>query len=822
MNDPVSAQSQTRGAALSALIAALGAALVLVVFVLPGIPVGESAPVMPVDDAYIHFQYARQLATGQGYAYNTGQPPTSGATSLIYPYLLAAGYALGFTGLTLGRWATALGLGALAASAWLAGSLARRFGASDGVRLWVTALFALTGSMAWHAVSGMETLLVVLGVLLTLDRFAAGRVIPLALAAALLAATRPEGSIMALTAGAAFALRDLLAQRLSVQHLTLLLPVLVTGVQPLLNLLLTGSLSASGGQAKSLLSMVPFYPDVVVGRIAEQFGRAWLELVTGAGQFDVVYLPPLLGTTAIAGAVIALRRRAHWLTLALIAAWIVGVFALIATLDTAFWHFKRYQMPLLALAFPLVGAFVTALRPRALRFGLMALWLAAAVWTFASFAGHYAMNARSVAAQPLAMARWIAANTAPDALIAVHDVGMIRYLGGRTTHDMVGLTTEGAADYWRHGPGAVAERLIRARPDDVASYPDARGLDYIAATRLYGALLADFPAEYDARYNVALGSPLQGVYAPDYTGLERQQSPQQPVTNQAVAALTLVDTVNVADLESETAHDYSWSDARREDGFATEVYDQPTLATDQALVDGGRRINGFEAFTLATQPGRDALLITRVHPVTAGTLTLYADGQRIGTRWLTPAPGHWLELMTRIPAEAVTSAETVIRIDVDTPDGHYMPYYHWLYQGDVQIEPAPESALATFQPDALLLVEAALRVEGARLIADLTWWGSGAAQGDYVRFVHVYDSLDAPPVGQTDTRPLDGSYTPGNWLAGAFHEQVVVELGANARGTFTVAVGFYDPVTFARLTPVATALDVRDSRLILGEIQAGG
>jgi hypothetical protein len=568
--------------------------------------------------------------------------------------------------------------------------------------------------------------------------------------------------------------------------------------------------------------MVPFYPDVVLGRIAEQFGRAWLELLTGVGQFDVLYLPPLLGLGALAGAVIALRRRSQWLTLALIAAWIVGVFALVATLDTAFWHFKRYQIPLLALAFPLAGALVTVLRPRALRVGLMALWLAAAVWTFASYASHYAMNARSVAAQPLAMARWIAANTAPDALIAVHDVGMIRYLGGRTTHDLVGLTTEGAADYWRHGPGAVAERLIRARPDYVASYPDARGLDYIAATRLYGERLAAFPAEYDARFNVALGSPLQGVYAPDYTGLERQQTPQQPVTRQAVAALTLVDSLNVADLESEAAHDYAWSDARREDGFATEVYDQTTLATDQALVDGGRRINGSEAFTLATQPGRDALLVTRVHPMTAGTLTIYADGQRVGTRWLLPAPGHWLELMTHIPAEHVAGTETAFRIDVDTPGGYYMPYYHWLYQGEIDSQPTPESALATFQPDALLLVEAALRVDGSRLIADLTWWGSGAAQGDWVRFVHVYDSLDAPPIAQTDTRPLDGSYAPGNWLAGAFHEQVVVELAANARGTYTVAVGFYDPVTFARLTPAATALEVRDSRLILGEIQAGG
>jgi hypothetical protein len=632
---------------------------------------------------------------------------------------------------------------------------------------------------------------------------------------------------MALTAVAAFALRGLLARRrrvryLTARHLTLVLPVLVTGVQPLLNQLLTGSLSASGGQAKSLLSMVPFYPDVVIGRIAEQFGRAWLELLTGVGQFEIAYLPPLLGLAAVIGAVIALRRRAHWLVLALIAVWIVGVFVLIATLDTAFWHFKRYQMPLLALAFPLAGVLVAALRPRALRFGLMALWLAAAVWTFASFAGHYAMNARSVAVQPLAMARWIAANTAPDAVIAVHDVGMIRYLGGRTTHDMVGLTTEGAAEYWRHGPGAVAERLIRARPDYVASYPDARGLDYVAATRLYGDRQEAFPAEYDARYNVALGSPLQGVYAPDYTGLERQHTPQRPVTRQAVAALTLVDALNVADLESETAHDYSWLDARCEDGFATEVYDQTTLATDQALVDGGRRINGSETFTLTTQPGRDALLVTRVHPVNAGTLKIYANDQLIGTRWLSPAPGHWLELMTRIPAEHITGTETVIRIDVDTPSGHYMPYYHWLYQGDVQAEAVPDSALAAFQPDALLLVEAALRVDGTRLIADLTWWGSGAAQGDWVRFVHVYDDLAAPPFAQTDTRPLDGTYAPGNWLAGAFHEQVVVELGANARGTFTVAVGYYDPVTFARLTPTATTLDVRDSRLILGEIHAGG
>jgi hypothetical protein len=60
--------------------------------------------IMPLDDVYIHFQYAKQLALGLPYQYNTGQPPTSGATSLIYPYLLAIGYKIGFTELWLGLW----------------------------------------------------------------------------------------------------------------------------------------------------------------------------------------------------------------------------------------------------------------------------------------------------------------------------------------------------------------------------------------------------------------------------------------------------------------------------------------------------------------------------------------------------------------------------------------------------------------------------------------------------------------------------------------------------------------------------------------------
>ena len=52
----------------------------------------------------------------------------------------------------------------------------------------------------------------------------------------------------------------------------------------------------------------------------------------------------------------------------MIVLWLLAGTAAISTLDTAFWHFKRYQMPLIALFFPLAGwgwAFVYARLRRA-------------------------------------------------------------------------------------------------------------------------------------------------------------------------------------------------------------------------------------------------------------------------------------------------------------------------------------------------------------------------------------------------------------------------------------------------------------------------
>ncbi|MBZ0275533.1 MAG: hypothetical protein K8I60_05285, partial [Anaerolineae bacterium] len=89
---------------------------VFLVYALTSLAAGRGEFVLPMDDVYIHFQYARQMAVGQPYVYNPGLPPSSGATSFLYPYILAVGYLAGFRDLNLGLWALIVGALALAGS----------------------------------------------------------------------------------------------------------------------------------------------------------------------------------------------------------------------------------------------------------------------------------------------------------------------------------------------------------------------------------------------------------------------------------------------------------------------------------------------------------------------------------------------------------------------------------------------------------------------------------------------------------------------------------------------------------------------------------
>jgi hypothetical protein len=59
----------------------------------------------PLDDVFIHFDFARSTARGHPFEWIAGNGYSSGNTSLLYPFVLAAGYVAGFRDLRLMVWA---------------------------------------------------------------------------------------------------------------------------------------------------------------------------------------------------------------------------------------------------------------------------------------------------------------------------------------------------------------------------------------------------------------------------------------------------------------------------------------------------------------------------------------------------------------------------------------------------------------------------------------------------------------------------------------------------------------------------------------------
>ncbi|NJL96082.1 MAG: hypothetical protein HC915_21290 [Anaerolineae bacterium] len=198
---------------------------------------------LPLDDAYIHLQYARQMASGTPYAYNPGDAATSGATSFVYTPLLALGYGLGFRALDLSIWAVGLGLLCVLASAWLVYRSVRWSGGGLALSLLMGLAFAANGVFIWSAFSGMETALVMCMTLAVLEAYQARAGRRAALLAGLAALVRPELALVALSTALALAWN----WRHSPQRWRCLSwPTLAVLVQPLVNWAVTGSTSASG------------------------------------------------------------------------------------------------------------------------------------------------------------------------------------------------------------------------------------------------------------------------------------------------------------------------------------------------------------------------------------------------------------------------------------------------------------------------------------------------------------------------------------------------------------------------------------------------
>src|SRR5262245_20078768 len=251
-------------------------------FVIGAILERAGRPAVPLDDAFIHFQYARRLAEGAPLRY-TGDAISTGATSLVWPALLAPFWKAGVRGLSIIQVAWAFGTIALAGVAAETGLLAKRLTNGTG-GLAAGAMCLVFGPFAWFAWSGMETMPLA-WILVRTTRLAAealdgerGRGAPAAPAASARAAplaelaalgfvaplVRPEGALASVFAATALALRSGGRRRALA-----VMPILGCAALPALFFALTGEPTGTTARVKWLL----FNPYYDAGRLAAQVGE---------------------------------------------------------------------------------------------------------------------------------------------------------------------------------------------------------------------------------------------------------------------------------------------------------------------------------------------------------------------------------------------------------------------------------------------------------------------------------------------------------------------------------------------------------------------
>jgi hypothetical protein len=83
----------------------------------------------------------------------------------------------------------------------------------------------------------------------------------------------------------------------------------------------------------------------------------------------------------------------------------------------------------------------------------------------------YAYDVAIIESEMVATARWVAANTAPNALIAAHDIGALGYFAHRDLLDLAGLVSPEVIPFIRD-EARLAEYLQESHAHYLVTFPD--------------------------------------------------------------------------------------------------------------------------------------------------------------------------------------------------------------------------------------------------------------------------------------------------------------------------------------------------------------
>ena len=449
----------------------------------------------PLDDAWIHQTYARNLAQSGQLAFTPGVP-SAGSTAPLWTLLLSIGYLLG---IPFQIWTYGLGMLLLGLTGATMARLGQRLFPRNRVGLWIGLFCVFEWHLVWAAVSGMETMLFVWLSALLVERYYAGwldestgkpvisnfyairstqYVLGLGLLGGLLILTRPEGLGLLGLLGLDMAYRS--ARQLGKLWRTWLWLALGAGLllapYILFHLWLTGqplpnTFYAKQAEYREILETYPLW-----WRLFGNFGRP-VESVQGV--FRVIFtgsqilLLPGLGVAAW----LTIRER-RTVLLPIWLWWLSYLILYAVSLPVTYQH-GRYQIPVLVWVI-LLGVWgtsrlfgVTSRRGLLLRASRSALGVSIIVLALAFDvlgAQAYGRDVRFIESEMVATARWLNDHTQPDALIAAHDIGAIGYFTQRPLIDLAGLVTPEVIPIIRD-EAALFDFLAARRADYLVTFP---------------------------------------------------------------------------------------------------------------------------------------------------------------------------------------------------------------------------------------------------------------------------------------------------------------------------------------------------------------
>lgn len=649
----------------------------------------------PLDDVFIHFDFARATARGYPFQWIEGNGYSSGGTSLLYPFVLALGFLAGDIGLNLAHWAAIVACVGTFATLLGARRMFEQLPASTS--LLAPLSFLSVGALNWTLFSGMEVA-VFLGfwalsyvlwddLMKAIASGTATRLQALALGAAcgLLVASRPEAAPMVAIYGfwAAGILWKKKSFRAAVSTLLLVgVPgALIMVSHMVANKILTGDSAAAGALAK--LEM--HHPYMTSAQVFDSWVFYLKYQFLRLSDYHFNEIPGvgyLVWPLALSTLLFKETRRVGILLWLSILIWS----CLVALNGQVRWQNERYTMPAVAWLLLLAGLGMGAILSWACAqgrgaFGRYATTVAVAAAAllfiygqaprFRSQVWFFGRASRNILEQHVRAAQYLKEPSRDVSRVLLSDAGAIPYVSDLPAFDLIGLGGYGhlpIAKASRQGVGAAAELFAHMPasdwPDAMALYPSWWG-DFVL---WFGRRVADFPV----RGNVICGGASKVIYSPRFASMVHSNEPLSLEPHER-----LVDSVDVADVLSEEAHLFTWD-------FEAQGYVGMKILPDardskRDLWDAGRVLSTGMSFhfVLSGFQGKGATLALRVAPFQDALLELGVDGKAEGTIALEPSDS-WQEVKVALPdlagehsfsLKAIEGAPTIYHLFAAEPTG---------------------------------------------------------------------------------------------------------------------------------------------------------